>query len=154
MSTSRRPECKQGKAGAGSLITSRCTAGATGPCLQRRGRRRRSTKRPTKTTTATLSFQDSTNRPYGMITSSFQYQLDGLLTRRGFEVNRRSISQLANRDVEKAHRLIGKAHWQRRSRPSLYSAGGVMVRVRWCGCVGAGALVGAGVGACERTGHE
>ena len=109
--------------------------------VQRRGRRRRSTKRPTKTTTATLGFQDSTNRPYGMITSSFQYQLDGLLTRRGFEVNRRSISQLANRDVEKAHRLIGKAHWQRRSRPSLYSAGGVMVRVRWCGCVRAGALV-------------
>ena len=87
--------------------------------VQRRGRRRRSTKRPTKTTTATLGFQDSTNRPYGMITSSFQYQLDGLLTRRGFEVNRRSISQLANRDVEKAHRLIGEAHWQRRSRPSL-----------------------------------
>ena len=46
--------------------------------------------------------------------SSFQYQLDGLLTRRGFEVNRRSISQLANRDVEKAHRLIGNAEADRR----------------------------------------
>ena len=46
--------------------------------------------------------------------SSFQYQLDGLLTRRGFEVNRRSISQLADRDVEKAHRLIGNAEADRR----------------------------------------
>ena len=80
-----------------------------------------------------------------MITSSFQYQLDGLLTRRGFEVNRRSISQLANRDVEKAHRLIGNAEAERRCTQQA---------VRWCGCVGAGALVGAGVGACERTGHE
>ena len=46
--------------------------------------------------------------------SSFLHQLDGLLKSRGFEVNRRSISQMANRDVEKAHRLIGNAEADRR----------------------------------------
>ena len=46
--------------------------------------------------------------------SSFQYQLDGLLMSRGFEVSRQSISQLAYRDVEKAHRLIGNAEADRR----------------------------------------
>ena len=46
--------------------------------------------------------------------SSFQYQLDGMLMSRGFEVSRQSISQLTDRDVEKAHRLIGNAEADRR----------------------------------------
>ena len=76
-----------------------------------------STKRPTKTFNEEADEDDYSDTGFSRLykqalwhdnkmRSSFLYQLDGLLESRGFEVNRRSISQSISQNAE---RDIGKA---------------------------------------------